>query len=630
MEKVTVARAPGSRFGRYRLIRLLGAGGFGEVYVAVDTEKDRHVALKLIAEPYSADPDFRERLYREAGTAGRLHDPHVVPIHTFGEIDGQLYIDMRLIEGVDLATRLHTDGALDPARAVWIVSQVASALDAAHAAGIVHRDVKPANILLADDDFACLVDFGVAGAAGSARLTGTGVTIGTLAYMAPERFGLGDADGRADVYALACVLYECLTGDVPYPAGTDLPSLMGSHLHAPIPRPTLHRAGLASGFDDVIARGMAKDPDRRYASAGELARAAAAALGTPVVAETERADAAAWVPTMHAAAPTVVPAQAPEPKPSRKAPKVGIPAAVVVLVAAVGVGVYVSKGDDAASRNTTRPVGSAETTTAQPDPRQSVIPASGFDGSAGLAVDASGAVYSTDSNGATLLMVAPGSTAPTSVSLQTGEKPEHLRVDHVMADVGGTVWALWSDMGDMYLVNVTKGTLSVMLPDLSTRVSYYTPYLYAFAIDPAGTLYVSDTPTGVVALSAGSGAWQPVPFGPVGRVEGLAVDGQGNVYAADVLNNKVLKLPAGTTMPTVLPFKGVDRPSKIAVDAAGNVYVTESVGERVLRMTPDGVQSELPITGLDQAGAIAAAPDGSVYVLNGYASGASVVKLAAK
>ena len=194
MEKVTVARAPGSRFGRYRLIRLLGAGGFGEVYVAVDTEKDRHVALKLIAEPYSADPDFRERLYREAGTAGRLHDPHVVPIHTFGEIDGQLYIDMRLIEGVDLATRLHTDGALDPARAVWIVSQVASALDAAHAAGIVHRDVKPANILLADDDFACLVDFGVAGAAGSARLTGTGVTIGTLAYMAPERFGLGDAD----------------------------------------------------------------------------------------------------------------------------------------------------------------------------------------------------------------------------------------------------------------------------------------------------------------------------------------------------------------------------------------------------------------------------------------------------
>jgi len=204
------------------------------------------------------------------------------------------------------------------------------------------------------------------------------------------------------------------------------------------------------------------------------------------------------------------------------------------------------------------------------------------------------------------------------------EKPEYSRVIHTMSDVSGTVWALWSNLGDMHLANVTTGT-STLLPELDA------PFL-AFAVDPSGALYVTP-PADVshaMSLPAGGSTWQSVPFGPVGRVSGLAADGRGNVYAADAVNNKVLKLPAGATAPIVLPFKGVNQPSQIAVDAAGNVYVTESMGKRVLRMTPGGAQSELPITGLDQAGAIAVAPDGSVYVLNGYASGASVVKLAAK
>ncbi|WP_155771740.1 serine/threonine-protein kinase, partial [Mycobacterium asiaticum] len=154
----------GSQFGPYRLIRLLGSGGFGEVYEAEDTTMHRAVALKLLTGAYSQDPVFRERLFREAHTAGRLREPHVLPIHGCGEIDGQLYIDMRLVRGVDLETVLKRDGPLDPARAVTLIRQTAAALDAAHAEHVIHRDVKPANILLSGDDFASLVDFGLANA----------------------------------------------------------------------------------------------------------------------------------------------------------------------------------------------------------------------------------------------------------------------------------------------------------------------------------------------------------------------------------------------------------------------------------------------------------------------------------
>ncbi|MBL7325101.1 serine/threonine protein kinase PknE, partial [Escherichia coli] len=156
------------------------------------------------------------RMQREARTAGRLQEPHVVPIHDFGEIDGQLYVDMRLINGVDLAAMLRRQGPLAPPRAVAIVRQIGSALDAAHAAGATHRDVKPENILVSADDFAYLVDFGIASATTDEKLTQLGNTVGTLYYMAPERFSESHATYRADIYALTCVLYECLTGSPPY------------------------------------------------------------------------------------------------------------------------------------------------------------------------------------------------------------------------------------------------------------------------------------------------------------------------------------------------------------------------------------------------------------------------------
>ncbi len=279
MGETTADSREGTQFGPYRLRRLVGRGGMGDVYEAEDTVRERVVALKLMSQTLSNDPVFRSRMQREARTAGRLQEPHVVPIHDFGEIDGQLYVDMRLIDGKDLASTLSRYGPLTPPRAVAVIRQIGSALDAAHAAGVLHRDVKPENILISGDDFAYLVDFGIASATSDEKLTQFGTTVGTVKYMAPERFSESDVSYRADIYALACVLYECLTGSPPY--GGDTFSVMGAHLNQAIPRPSAARPGIPVAFDAVIARGMAKDPASRYATCGDMSAAAYAALATP-------------------------------------------------------------------------------------------------------------------------------------------------------------------------------------------------------------------------------------------------------------------------------------------------------------------------------------------------------------
>jgi serine/threonine protein kinase len=269
----------GTPFGRYRLVELLGRGGMGEVWRAYDTGTHRVVALKVLAAHLHDDVIYQERFRREARAAAGLDEPHVVPIHDFGEIDGRLYVTMRLLKGDDLQ-ELIAGGPLEPARAVWIVEQIASALHAAHTIGLVHRDIKPSNIVVAEDDFAYLIDFGIAQAEGDSRLTHTGTTIGTWAYMAPERFASGSADARADIYALACVLHEALTGQLPFPNASNA-ELIVAHLRHPPPRPSAVRPGIPTAMDGVIAVGMAKEPGSRYATTKDLARAAKAALAVP-------------------------------------------------------------------------------------------------------------------------------------------------------------------------------------------------------------------------------------------------------------------------------------------------------------------------------------------------------------
>ena len=268
-------------FGHYQLQELLGRGGMGEVYRAYDTNTDRIVAIKVLPPQLANDSTFQQRFRHESQAAAGLNEPHVVPIHGFGEIDGRLYLDMRLIEGRDLGTILKDSGKPPGAAfAVNVVEQVAAALDAAHEAGLIHRDVKPSNILITEHDFAYLIDFGLARTAGEEGVTTAGNTLGTVAYMAPERFEAGYADPRSDVYALTCVLYECLTASRPYPADS-LEQQITRHLVSPPPRPSETEEKLAA-FDDVIAKGMAKDSDERYQTAGELAAAARRALNAPV------------------------------------------------------------------------------------------------------------------------------------------------------------------------------------------------------------------------------------------------------------------------------------------------------------------------------------------------------------
>ena len=316
-----VSPVEGTPFGRYRLIELLGHGGMGEVWRAHDSDTDRVVAIKVLPAHFSDNEEFQRRFRREAHAAAGLNSPHVVPIHHYGEIDGRLYVDMRLIEGRDLASVL-AEGPLEPGRAVRIIEGVALALHAAHKIGLVHRDVKPSNILLDENDFAYLIDFGIARAAGETSLTHTGGFIGSWPYMAPERFSAQEADARADVYALACVLYECLTGDTPYP-GDSLEQQYEGHKATPPPQPSSTNPDLPADFDRVTEKGLAKDPDQRYATTVELANAAHDAITTPLAPPSQPTlldDAAAATP---APAPTLLAGPTrPAPAPARRADQV--------------------------------------------------------------------------------------------------------------------------------------------------------------------------------------------------------------------------------------------------------------------------------------------------------------------
>jgi serine/threonine-protein kinase len=270
-----------------RIVASIGRGAMGEVFRARDEEHGRDVALKLLDEALDRDERFRQRFLRESEIAATIDHPHVVRTLASGEADGRLYLVMELVEGSDLREILRRDGALEPERSVEIVGQAGDALDAAHALGLVHRDVKPGNILVAGDDaFVC--DFGLARHVTSvSSLTGDRGFVGTIDYVPPEQIEGAPTDARADVYSLGCVLYECLTGRRPFDRDSELATVF-AHLNEPPPRATYVRPELSAAFDDVIATALAKSPDDRYSSCGELAEAARAALSGRVVRRRRR------------------------------------------------------------------------------------------------------------------------------------------------------------------------------------------------------------------------------------------------------------------------------------------------------------------------------------------------------
>ena len=343
----------GSVLDDFRIEDEIGRGGMGVVYRAAQISLGRPVALKVISETLSDREGFRERFVRESRLAASLDHPNVIPVYAAGEHDGVLYIAMRFVDGTDLRALLAAEGALDPARAAGVVAQVASALDAAHERGLVHRDVKPANILVAargGGEHTYLTDFGLTKrTASDSGLTAAGEWVGTLDYVAPEQVRGEQVDSRADVYALGCVLYELLTGQVPFPRDDDIAKLW-AHISDPAPAVLDLAPDTPRALAAVVARCMEKEPSDRYQTAGEMGRAALASV--PGLGDTgARARMAAGRRGVvfgggsrtQAGATAVLADTEPRPLLARRS---SILALVALAIAAVGAAVLVLSGGD--------------------------------------------------------------------------------------------------------------------------------------------------------------------------------------------------------------------------------------------------------------------------------------------
>jgi serine/threonine protein kinase/CheY-like chemotaxis protein len=264
----------GTDIAGYRVQERIGRGGMGHVYLAEHLTLKRQAAIKIISPELAEDSGFRERFLREARIAAGLVHPNVVTVYDAGEIGNDLYIAMQYVPGSDLAVVLRAEGRLGPYRALDVGRQVAAALDAAHAMNLIHRDVKPANVLM-DGRHAYLTDFGLAKERMQSRagLTRSGEVVGTTHYLAPEQVEGGPVDGRADIYALACMLFHCLTGEVPYPRDSDM-AVMYAHVHDPPPSLLERRPGLPPALDSVFSKAFDKSPGRRFTSCDDFIAAA--------------------------------------------------------------------------------------------------------------------------------------------------------------------------------------------------------------------------------------------------------------------------------------------------------------------------------------------------------------------
>ena len=269
--------APGVELAGYRIESVLGEGGMGVVYLATQIKLDRKVALKVLSPAFAGDEEFRQRFVRESYAAAALDDPNILPIYDAGEADGHLYIAMRYIDGADLGHILQRRGPLGPRHVLALVEQIGGALDAAHRTGLVHHDVKPANILIDRNGVAYLCDFGLARRSGADLQARPGHFLGTVGYCAPEQISGRKTDWRTDLYALGAVAFQALTGKPPFERRTETETAR-AHLDDAVPAASRSRRGLPRGIDPVLATALAKDPDKRHSTAAAFADALADAL----------------------------------------------------------------------------------------------------------------------------------------------------------------------------------------------------------------------------------------------------------------------------------------------------------------------------------------------------------------
>ena len=528
--------APGSTFAGYRIEAEAGRGGMGIVYRATQIALGRPVALKLIAANFAGDRSFRERFKREWETAASIDHPNVIPVYEAGEAEEHLFIAMRYVEGLDLANLLAREPELEPERAVRIVSQVASALDAAHAQGLVHRDVKPANVLIGAEEHVYLTDFGLTKHASQDALTKTGLFVGSVDYAAPEQIRGETMDARTDVYSLGCVLFQALTKQIPYDKPGDV-AKMYAHISEPPPVITEARPDAPPALDAVIATAMAKEPEDRYQTAGELARAAQAALAGEAQAAPKKKRAAS---SAGKAAPPAAGGAAS--RRSRVALGIALPTILVAGLAAAGLAAsgVLGGGDDANSRATAAPQATA-TARAATTPPPEATPA------------------------------APAGQPKAVATIKVGKGPDGVAVSG----------------GHVFVANQQAGTLSVIDPEANEGIG-----------DPiaAGT-----RPDGVVAgkgvvwlASAGSDAVQrfqaageivPTAKVPVGnRPEAISL-GKQLVWVANVNDNTVNRIDRASPAVVGSPIGVGSKPSGIFVGRRF-VWVANNGDDTVTRIDP--------------------------------------------
>ena len=525
---------------------LIGRGGMGEVYRALDVRLGRPVALKVLAASAVEDEGSRERLLRESRLAASLDHPNVVPIYESGEQDGRLFIAMRYVPGQDLKAVLRREGALAPERAVAIADQLAAALDAAHRQGLVHRDVKPSNVLLDHQDgreHCYLADFGVTESA-SERGPADGQFLGTVAYVSPEQIRGDPVSGQADQYGLACLLFECLTGTVPYGSRSDVAAIF-AHLEEPVPSAHERRAELPPAIDAVLARGMAKDPVVRFESCAAFVEAAAEALDLR---------------------------QPPRRARSRLVPLLA--GAVVLLAVAIGVVALISGREDEPPTPTGALVRVDPTTNEAVDRR-------GFRGHPGQLAVTPGGIWMADFRGGVLWRFEPGADRLERVT-SNGE-PRDLAA-----------------FGDKVYVGADGRFLSGVVSryDAVTGIREDGIDLLACAMASGeGVLWAAGCPA-VQRLSTDTGRLRKLvevflPFQSPSTVENSRVQfremavGAGSLWVlGDALDRRLWRLDrrSGHVLATIeLGFA----PTSVVV-ANGTVWITDGVADRLVPLDPDG------------------------------------------
>jgi streptogramin lyase len=581
----------GAVIGGLRIDAVAGRGGMGVVYRAHQLALDRTVALKIVNPDLAGDPEFRERFRREARLAASLDHPHVVPVHHTGEDGGHLYLTMRYVDGVDMAAMIAERGRLDPRDATAIVAQVAGALDAAHARGLVHRDVKPANVLVTGPPgayHAFLTDFGISKEIQGSSVTRTGLVVGSMDYIAPEALEGAAVDGRADVYSLGCVLFHALTGQVPFPRDSTA-ARMYAHLHAAAPPPGAVVPGLGGPFDAVLARALAKRPADRFATAGELGRAAlAAAAAVPAAWSPPRVPSyrpPTPTPPPRFAAPTHIGPPAAPPRGRKRLLLAGAGVlAAAALVAAAFVAVPALTGGPPVITTAPAPVPSmpAGRVVGNPVP----VGAGPID-----LIGGAGYIWTADADDGTITRIDPATR--TTKKIAVGGQPNSLVIGQ------GKAW-VWNYSSAVTPVDVTSGEVGELV---RTELD-----IAAIAGDGRSVWFTAPDSNAVGRIDMATARFADAPIELGRRPDSLTVDGT-TLYVVSRSDRSMTTIDTTSRAVVGPPRPLVDGVTSVGA-SGGRLYVSGSTGFGLLGDAPLTADQLVPSSGI--AGIV---PDGDTVWL---------------